>query len=57
MCPFKLKPAAKSSTSILISTPGAVACPRCGCRDINDEDAHKRNRDHEQAWMHLLLPR
>ena len=33
---FKEKPAAKSSTSILVHGPGGsalnVACPTCGCR-------------------------
>lgn len=29
--PFKLKPPAKSSTGVLVSTPGTIACPRCGC--------------------------
>ena len=31
---FKIKPAAKSSTSVLTSTPGAIACPKCGCRSL-----------------------
>jgi hypothetical protein len=28
---FKEKPAAKSSTGVLTSTPGTIACPKCGC--------------------------
>jgi|SRR5579859_648673 len=33
---FQEKPAAKSSTSILISTPGQVACQVCGCLPPDD---------------------
>ena len=28
---FKEKPAAKSSSSVLVATPGVIACPTCGC--------------------------
>src|SRR5579859_2648163 len=31
---FNEKPVAKSSTSILVSAPGAIACPSCGCRSV-----------------------
>ena len=33
---FPNRPAAKSSTSILVCKPGKIACPTCGCRDPLD---------------------
>ena len=30
---FKEKPATKSSTGVLTSAPGKIACQLCGCRD------------------------
>lgn len=33
---FNEKPVAKSSTNILISTPGQVACQVCGCLPADD---------------------
>lgn len=32
---FNEKAAAKSSTGVLVSTPGVIACPSCGCRPVN----------------------
>jgi hypothetical protein len=30
---FVERPAQKSSTNVLINTPGKIACQLCGCRD------------------------
>lgn len=45
--PYKFpdRPAAKSSTGVLVSTPGAIACPKCGCRSLGANEAQAR-----QCW-------
>lgn len=39
--PFKIKPVAKSSTGVLVSTPGCIACPKCGCLMIPGSRGHE----------------
>jgi hypothetical protein len=44
---FKEKPVAKSGTSVLISTPGNIACPTCGCRDFRRSGCNCTKCEHK----------